>query len=186
MRRLLPLGWHQPQLEGIVLFFYQKATNEWSTPEGQELILQAIQSVNAPLFDSLVAHRTNLGRRCCEQVVSSRITRMVYDNRFGDAPTKPEKAKKLIRRATQWQQTARLSAIKCDEHGNWERLSKLDSMSSSGSINKQPPIHTGSKSRSARLTRSFQTGKQQRLRFGLHARKNCKHLRGVGSNCGGF
>ncbi|MFK8056804.1 MAG: thioredoxin family protein [Saprospiraceae bacterium] len=78
---------------------YLRTTNKWSTQEGQELVLQGIQSVNTPLFDSLVAQQSSLSNRFGEQVVTDRIARMVDGYLFGDITAKPRKAKKLIRRA---------------------------------------------------------------------------------------
>jgi len=80
-------------------FAYLQSTNGWSTPEGQELVLQGIQTVHTPLFDSLVAQQTSLSQRFGGQVVADRIARMVDDNLFGKEPAKPRRAKKLIRRA---------------------------------------------------------------------------------------
>jgi len=78
---------------------YLRSAQKWSSPEGEELLLQGIQSVNTPLFDSLVSRQGPLGLRFGEQVVSDRIARMVDTYLFGEVPAKPGKAKKLIRRA---------------------------------------------------------------------------------------
>jgi thiol-disulfide isomerase/thioredoxin len=87
-----------PAYETYILA-YLRSTNGWSTLEGQELVLQGIQTVSTPLFDSLVSQQAALGARFGEQIVSDRIARMVDGTLFGDTPAKPGKAKKLIRRA---------------------------------------------------------------------------------------
>ncbi len=87
-----------PAYESYILA-YLKTNNGWTTPKGQELMLQGIQSVSTPLFDSLVAQQRSLSKRFGEQVVTDRIARLVDENLFGETPTKPGKAKKLIRRA---------------------------------------------------------------------------------------
>jgi len=78
---------------------YLRATNGWASPEGQELIVQGIQSVSTPLFDTLVSQQGSLSQRFGEQIVTDRIARMVDEYLFGETPAKPRKAKKLIRRA---------------------------------------------------------------------------------------
>jgi len=78
---------------------YLNSTNNWSSQEGQELLVQGIQSVNTPLFDSLVSQQTALSQRFGEQIVYDRIARLVDENLFGETPAKPRKAKKLFRRA---------------------------------------------------------------------------------------
>ncbi len=83
----------------VYAYDYLLVTGDWSSEEALLRMLQATQTTNTPLFDSLVTHRRQLNRAYSIPVVDEKINRLVDERLFGATAIKPKAAQHVIARA---------------------------------------------------------------------------------------